>query len=753
MQFKKIITFIVFIILLYRCDSQQNESQIVQILPMPVHIESQPGTFTLNNTTGLAFDDNFKVSAAFLKEYIEQGSPIQLQQNDDIVFVKDNNINSDEGYQLTISPKQIEIKAKTDRGAFYAVQTLRQLLPVSFENNTFQENSVAISSVVIKDAPQFQHRGMHLDVGRHFFSVDFIKSYIDAIAMLKMNTFHWHLTEDQGWRIEIKKYPKLQEIAAFRNQTLIGKYTDDDQQFDGKRYGGYYTQEQIKEVVAYAQSRQVTIIPEIEMPGHAQAAISAYPHLGCTGKQIDVAETWGVFDDIFCSKDDTFKFLEDVLDEVLELFPSEYIHIGGDEAPKTRWKQCPNCQKRIKEEGLNDEHELQNYFITRIEKYLNSKGRQIIGWDEILEGGLAPNATVMSWRGFEGAIEAAKQHHNVILTPTSHCYFDYYQSENLDEPLAFSGYLPLEKVYSLNPIPEELTEEEAQYVLGAQGNLWTEYIPNEKQAEYMVFPRMIAMSEVVWSPTENKNYANFVRRLENFHKRLDALDINYANHLYEVEGQLGDNGYELNTYVKDKTIRYTLDGTEPNLNSNIYTTAIPIVENLNIKAAVFDPEKKLGSTFSQPIIYHKAVGKEITVNVPPSKAYPGSGIQGLINGIAGSDSRINDDEWLGFNGKDLEISIDLGEKTTINSIETRFYHSPGRWIYAPKQLQYGWDENTIDQQIDISKSSSSHVNVKINVDATTRHIYLKIPSFGAIPDGQSGAGNASWTFIDEIIIN
>ncbi|MBA6151130.1 beta-N-acetylhexosaminidase [Gelidibacter maritimus] len=754
MQIKKTAVLIVFITFLYNCESPIPENQKPQIIPMPMLTESTQGEFVLDNSTGLSFDDNFKISATFLKEFIENGSAIQLQQNNKIRFIQDNAIANDEGYQLNVSPKQIEIRAKTDQGAFYAVQSLRQLLPANFENGSFTSKSTAIPCIIINDAPQFQHRGMHLDVGRHFFSVDFIKKYIDALAMLKMNTFHWHLTEDQGWRIEIKKYPKLQEIAAFRDQTLIGSYDPDQQAFDGKRYGGFYTQEEIKDVVAYAQTRHVTIIPEIEMPGHAQAAIAAYPELGCTGEQVKVAETWGVFDHIFCSKDETFEFLENVLDEVLELFPSKYIHIGGDEAPKTHWEKCPNCQQRIKEEGLKDEHELQNYFITRIEKYLNSKGRQIIGWDEILEGGLAPNATVMSWRGTDGAIEAAKQHHNVIMSPTSHCYFDYKQSDNEGEPLANSGgFLPLEKVYDFNPIPEELSGEESKYVLGGQGNVWTEYIPNEKQVEYMVFPRILAMTEVLWTSTENKDYADFAARVENFHQRLDALDINYANHLYEVEGEVVPAGYQLKSILDNKTIRYSIDGTEPNGTSEVYSGAIPIDKDLNIKAAVFDNDKKLGATFTQPINYHKALGKKIRINAQPSKTYAGSGIDGLINGITGSDTRVNDKEWLGFDGIDLEITIDLGEEMTISSIETRFYEAPWMWIYAPKVIEYKFDEHGTGSKVEIPESQDTHANIKIDLNATTRYIYLRIPNSGLIPEGKSGAGHKPWTFIDEIIIN
>ena len=594
---------------------------------------------------------------------------------------------------------------------------------------------------------------MHLDVGRHMFSVNFIKKYIDALAMLKMNTFHWHLTEDQGWRIEIKKYPKLQEVAAYRNETLIGHYSNQPQQFDGKQYGGFYTQNEVKDVVAYAKSRFITVIPEIELPGHSQAAIAAYPELGCTEKQVEVATKWGVFEEIYCTKDETFEFLEDVLDEVLELFPSEYIHIGGDEAPKTRWKTCDVCQNRIKAEGLKDEHELQSYFIARIETYLNSKGRQIIGWDEILEGGLAPNATVMSWRGTEGAVEAAKQKHNVVMSPTSHSYFDYYQSDNDNEPLAIGGYLPLEKVYSFNPIPEGLSKEESQYILGAQGNLWTEYIPTSKQVEYMIFPRMMSMSEVVWSKPEQKNYDDFVSRLECFHKRLDALDINYANHLFEIEGDLIAEGYQLKTLTKNKAIRFTLDGSKPSLNSDIYSKPISITKNTIINAAVFNDKEQLGSIFTQKINYHKGVGKKITINVEPNKAYSGSGEDGLINGISGSDTRYGDKEWLGFWGDDLEITIDLGEEMEINSIETRFHSGQGQRIYAPIEMKIGFDYHGLNSKTEIPQSNNIIVPLKIKLNETSKKIYLKFKNYGIIPEGKQGAGNKAWTFIDEIIIN
>jgi len=446
--------YLLFLIisLFFSCEQETIQLKEIGIIPKPLLQEMNKGVFVLDENIRFISDTELNEVSDYLKLYIKENYQVSFtpqKESKKIVFTSNDSISNEEGYELKIGENSILIASKNSKGAFYAVQSLLQLMPI--KSNGL---AIAIPCLELQDEPQFKYRGMHLDVGRHFFSVDFIKKYIDLMARLKMNTFHWHLTEDQGWRIEIKKYPKLQEIAAFRNETLVGHYNNQPHQFDGKKYGGFYTQEQIKEVVAYANTRQVTIIPEIEMPGHSQAAIAAYPALGCTGEQVEVATKWGVFDEVYCPKESTFKFLEDVIDEVVVLFPGKYIHIGGDEAPKTNWKKCAHCQKLIKKEGLKDEHGLQSYFIARMEKYINTKGKQIIGWDEILEGGLAPNATVMSWRGTSGAIQAAKEGHDVILTPGSHCYFDHYQSDNENEPLAIGGFLPLEKVYHFNPIPK-----------------------------------------------------------------------------------------------------------------------------------------------------------------------------------------------------------------------------------------------------------------------------------------------------------
>lgn len=438
------------------------------------------------------------------------------------------------GYSINVNANNIAINSNNEEGIFYGIQTLIQLLPPEKSNN------LTVQQCSIEDAPRFAYRGMMLDCGRHFFPVDFVKQFIDFLALHKLNTFHWHLTEDQGWRIEIKKYPKLTEVGAYRNGTIIGHHPGTGN--DNTRYGGYYTQEQVKDIVKYAADRYITVIPEIEMPGHASAAIAAYPQLSCfpnentpiakgvkwsgdsTGKYVQ--QSWGVYPDVFAPTDYTFKFLEDVLDEVIALFPSKYIHIGGDECPKIYWKRSAFCQNLIKEKGLKDEHGLQSYFISTIEKYLNSKGRQIIGWDEILEGGLAPNATVMSWRGEAGGIEAAKQHHSVIMTPTTYFYFDYAQSKHEDS-LVIGGYLPLESVYNYEPFTPKLTPEEQLYIKGVQANVWTEYMDNGKKVEYMVFPRMEALSEIAWSSKDKKNWQDFQQRLQSQYKRYDFWNVSY----------------------------------------------------------------------------------------------------------------------------------------------------------------------------------------------------------------------------------
>lgn len=514
----------------------------VNIIPKPVELTTQQGSFLINAKTKLVVKDpSVQHSANFLNEFLQdiygfKLATAKIASPNSIELGLTKSATAKQGaYQFQSNKTGVIINGANPEGVFYGVQTLIQLLP------TEKGTSLTIPLVQVKDEPRFGYRGMHLDVGRHFFPVAYIKKYIDYIALHKMNYFHWHLTEDQGWRIEIKKYPKLTSVGAYRNGTIIGRFPGTGN--DNKRYGGFYTQEEIKDVVRYAATSYVTIIPEIEMPGHASAAIAAYPELstfpeesttfppktvwaGSTeGKQVQ--QTWGVFPDVFSPSEKTFKFLEDVIDEVVALFPAPYIHIGGDESPKDNWKRSAFAQQLIKEKGLKDEHELQSYFIQRMEKYINGKGRKIIGWDEILEGGLAPNATVMSWRGEAGGIEAAKQKHDVIMTPTTYVYLDYSQTK-AEDSVTIGGYIPLKKVYNYEPIPAELNADEHKYVLGAQANIWTEYVKNGRKLEYMIFPRMTALSEVLWSRKEDKNWEDFQPRLQRQLKRFDLWKINYS---------------------------------------------------------------------------------------------------------------------------------------------------------------------------------------------------------------------------------
>lgn len=757
-----LITILILTVLSCTKTTRHVDLKSPSIIPAPQSLQVNDGYFTFHENTSFRFDPEFPMAGKFLLDHFDKMGFNELNdyndKEDNYIYLKFNEeINSSEGYRMKIDPKRILIHASTDAGAFYAVQSLIQLFPILND-----KDEIHLPALTIEDEPRFKYRGMHLDVSRHMFPVAFIKKYIDAMAMLKMNNFHWHLTDDQGWRIEIKQYPKLQEVAAYRDSTLLGHYNDTPHKYNTTRYGGYYTQDEVREVIAFAKARHINIIPEIELPGHAQAAIAAYPELGCTNEAVNVATEWGVFDNIYCPNPETFEFLENVLDEVAALFPSPYIHIGGDEAPKTQWKQSVIAQGFIKENGLKDEYELQSYFIKHFEKYLASKGKKIIGWDEILEGGLAKDATVMSWHGMQGAIDAAKKGNDVIMTPTSHCYFDYYQSDNENEPLAIGGFLPLEKVYGFNPIPDELSGEEIKHVLGVQGNVWTEYMPTTDQVEYMAFPRMLALSEVAWSPVEKRDYNLFVNNLEVMLPRLDAMDIKYANHLYEIEGNLNeDQEYELSTKTLGKEIRYTTDGTEPNTNSTIYESPIPFKENMIVKAQVFDNAQPLGRLFSQEFFYHKGVDATITINHPPHKSYSGSGANGLINGIVGSDTRYGDKEWLGFWGDDLEIEIAFDEPTEVNEIQLRFYHTPGQWIYSPKSydLHLETKMGRISDRVFIPKGNENLITYKYNSerfkgyeDMMFYKLELIIPNYGTIPDGAQGAGNKAWTFIDEIII-
>ena len=529
--------------------SKQVATADFNTVPMPQRTEplAEEG-FVIRNSTRIVYPEGNKVlkrNAELLAGYIADITKMKLdvssrQTEANAILLKTNFTNSNpEAYQLTVGEQTVTINGSSEAGVFYGMQTLRKAIPADSEGC-----NIALPAVEITDMPRFGYRGMHLDVARHFFPKEFIKRYIDILAMHNINRFHWHLTDDQGWRIEIRKYPELAEKGQWRKETLVGTLYTDDKKYDGTPYGGYYTQDDIREIVDYARERFITIIPEIDLPGHMLAALSVYPEFGCTGGPYEAATEWGIFPDILCMGNErTYAFLEDIFAEITDLFPSEFIHIGGDEAPKERWEACPKCQARIRELGIratkehSAENQLQSYVVQRIEKFLNSRGREVIGWDEILEGGIGGGATVMSWRGIEGGIKAAALGHDVIMVPCQTLYFDYYQSkETENEPLAIGGYVPVRKVYDYEPIPETLTPEQAFHIIGVQANLWTEYITTPEHVEYMLLPRLAALAEVQWTQPGTKNYDGFLGRMDALFRLYDKYGYHYAGHIRQTAG-------------------------------------------------------------------------------------------------------------------------------------------------------------------------------------------------------------------------
>lgn len=735
----------------------------LNLIPYPQKVELKTGNFEVSGNTLFVGDkksneykyfmDNFKkIYPKNSSQNIKKTKPnfISLLLNKDLKIDNKREFNSN--YIINISNEMMMVIGKNPEGLFQGIQTLLQLIKTSEDGK--------IPALEIQDSPKFQWRGMHLDVSRHFFTVEEVKQYIDYLAMYKLNTFHWHLTDDQGWRIEIKKYPKLTQIGSKRKESMIGAYVDNT--FDRKPYGPYfYTQDQIKEVVKYAQERHITVVPEIEMPGHALAALSAYPDLACTKGPFEPATKWGVFDDVFCPKEETFTFLENVLDEVIALFPSQYIHIGGDECPKTRWKECAHCQELIRKNNLKDEHGLQSYFIQRIEKYVNSKGRKIIGWDEIFEGGLAPNAAVMSWTGIKGGVEAAKSGHFAVMTPGSYCYFDHYQGDPATEPNAFGGFTPLDKVYSYNPIPEELNAEQAKYILGVQANLWTEYILDFNHVQYMIFPRLLALSEVGWGTADPKNYKEFEGRVINEFKNLDKMGVNYAKSIYNVSGKVisSENGvaYELSTSQNPDGIRYTVDGTDPSANSQNYKNPLQISKSMMVKSAYFENEQLKSAVSSQSFTISKTTGKKITLEEKPSENYSFGGAFTLVDGITGNQKQLGK-TWLGFNGKDVGATIDFGQKTQFSEVYFNTLDNKGSWIHFAKSAQIFVSDNGTDFKLikEVGKEEilSANGKIKVNVGSqNSKYIKVRIENAGIIPAGNPGADSKAWLFVDEIGVN
>ena len=726
------------------------------IIPKPEHISADPGFFQLNSSVVIVVDDRFSTIQELnnevedLQNFAKNKLGFELEQNSKLsnnpaVFLSIIPYGhlEDEAYRIKIDSNILTIEAMHPSGVARGLASFKQLALLNeFEANYF------IPNVNITDTPEFQHRGLLLDCSRHFFSKEVILKYIDLLALYKMNVLHWHLTEDQGWRLAIDKHPKLTEVGAFRTE------------MDGSEYGGYYAKEDIKEIVAYATKKHIEIIPEIELPGHSQAAIAAYPYLSCTGNRVDVANDWGVFKEIYCAGNDSvFIFLEDVLTEVIELFPSKYIHIGGDEAPKVRWEECGKCQQRILDNNLKDEHELQSYFIKRIQTFLNSKGKQIIGWDEILEGGLADGAIVQSWRGMEGGKEAVKHGNKAIMSPTSHAYFDY-DLKAID----------LEKVYSFNPIPKGLTNEEEDLIIGGECNMWTEHVPDEKTLDSKVFPRLLAMAEVLWSGQvsgfAHKSYIDFNKRLQKHYTILEKYNVHYGEESVPMTFFLkpSQTGPFMTLYPYDSTIqlKYKLECETCDTNFIDYAKTFRILKSAILKVQPYKNNNMYGKLIEIPFSNHLAINKNIKHTTEYSEWYTAGGRKGLVDSKLGTlDFR--DGGWQGFWGNDLECIIHFEKMDSgMSSISANFYQYSNSWIFIPEEMSAEISDDgkvwtkwgTSSSNVDLKQRGKfiHTLTIRNKEEESFRYLKLKVKNVGIVPDWHEAAGSDAWIFIDEIIV-
>lgn len=725
------------------------------VIPTPSGYLPINGHFIIPDTLKINAPDMVPTTYDYLEKELAARSIVLFSTSkaEDLKFLQVDNT-SDYGYEMNVADN-IVIIYKSPEGAFYAVNSLLQMI-------IEKDGRLAVQKCFINDEPRFDWRGLHLDVSRHFFNIEEVKGFIDLIALYKFNKFHWHLTDDQGWRIEIKKYPKLTSIGGFRDGTVIGHFSDSPRKYDTVKYGGFYTQEEVKEVVAYANAKFITVVPEIEMPGHSRAALAAYPEFSCTGELNPVPGLWGVFDDVYCSKTETIDFMKDILSEVLELFPSEYIHIGGDEAPKERWKECKECKKVIKKNKLKDTHELQSYFIRQIDAYLTERGRKLIGWDEILEGGLSPNAAVMSWRGEAGGIEAAKQGHNVVMSPTTYCYFDYYQSAHDIEPVAIGGYLPLEKVYKYDPVPEELTEEQEKFILGGQANLWTEYMATMDHVEYMAFPRALALIQSLWcqnKPEYDVFLETYLKYQEDY---LELHNVNFARsiHYPELIVTRSENGIQAQFKGVSEDEEFKLSQGSGAINGPAAMSEFRSVSSHD----VFEMERSTRNSYS---IYKLKsdefegawrytfdsspdLGREIELVTPPHPKYDHNGSLNLVDGISGG-VKFKGTDWLGFREKQIEMIVDMEDSKEINGLEMGFNDNNGSWIYLPEKVTiYASDDSENWKEIGNATEFKDKQN-QISFSSTkSKFIKLVIKPLDEIPAGNGGAGSTPWTFIDEI---
>lgn len=746
--------------------------QAVSIIPQPVSLSQKEGSFIIDKNTSVNFaatQTGLQSAARFFSAYIKNISGYNLPINKNatksiqLKYVKQPEL-GEEGYRLQVAPSAIVITANSHSGIIHALQTIFQTLPQVRTNA-----ALSIPCMDVTDYPRFKWRGMHLDVSRHFFSPQMVKEYIDLISSYKMNTFHWHLVDDQGWRIEIKKYPKLTSTGAWRVDQTDKVWGERPQAKPGETpdYGGYYTQEQIKEIVAYAKERAVTIVPEIEMPGHVASAIAAYPQLSCT-HQPQLPLTGGDYSNMssnYCAgNEQVFAFLQDVLTEVINIFPSSYIHLGGDEVDKSPWKACARCQARIKQEHLQNEEELQSYFMKRMEKFLISKGRKMIGWDEILEGGLAPEATVMSWRGEAGGIAAAKMHHDVVMTPGAPLYFDHYQAGPEGEPLAIGGFNTLKRVYQYDPIPAELSTEEAKYVLGAQANVWTEYITTAEHLEYMVLPRMLALAEVVWTPKAAKDWNSFNQRLQYHFKGFEQKGLHYSPGNYTVDIKpFSENGklfVNLSTEILNGVIFYSLDGSLPNAQSKKYEGPVNIDSSVVLRAVVTTNGKVLGlKPAEQAFVMHKAVGTTVSYHNPVSKYYLADGPNSLTDGVRGT--KAVGKYWHGFSGKDMIATIELGSTKSVHELRLGCLQNYRDWIFMPQSVTFEVSADgqnfteikTVQNPISVDEKGATIYDFVVNFREQNIKAVRVTAKSTVCPPGHSGAGKPAWIFVDELVVN
>ncbi|MDO5977484.1 family 20 glycosylhydrolase [Flavivirga spongiicola] len=764
---------ILLIIALSSCTKEKvfSESDI-QIIPKPTELILNKGTFQFTKDTKFIianetqkellniFISKFSTVAGWNLEVLET-----TPQKNYVQFLIDERLEN-ESYNLEVNTDKISIVANGNSGFIYALESIRQLLPIDIERSEMVSDVAwIIPNLKIKDNPRFKWRGLMLDLSRHFFDKEYIKKVIDGLAMHKMNVLHLHLVDDQGWRIEIKKYPKLTTIGGWR-------VDQEDKHWNAREavkanekgtYGGFLTQADLKELVAYAQLKNVEIVPEIEMPAHVSSAIAAYPELSCFETPIGVPSggVWPITD-IYCAgKENTFQFLENVLLEVMDIFPSKYIHIGGDEATKTNWKTCPHCKKRMKKEGLHEVEELQSYFVKRMEKFINSKGKKLIGWDEILEGGLAPDATVMSWRGIKGGLEAAKQGHDVIMTPNSHCYFDHYQGPQNEEPLAIGGYLPLSKVYQFDPVVDTMSAEEASHVLGGQANLWAEYIPTPEHSQYMIFPRLAALAETVWSPKALRNWDDFSKRIATMFKRYDYLGINYAKSTNLVTANTTVNledksvSLSLQNEFTNTDIRYVLGSSNIDENPIKYNNPIELNKTTIVKASLFKAGKPIGKVFIDTIKFHKGVAHKTEYLTLYSNSYQGAGAYNMVNSLRGTKN-FHDGQWQAWLGEDMEIVIDLENKEEISEVILGSMENQGPDIYFPTSVSVfvSNDGNSYKEAGKIerpfqhnSKAELRDFRIKFKEQAV-RFVKVRATCLEKSPKG-----GRAWLFVDEILIN